>query len=64
MHMELNDHWHWFASLGCVWGLDLFILDMLICCLGKHPAFLKIFRMKGYYIDYELDCKMKTLDMD
>jgi len=62
--MEMNDHWHWLASAGGCWLFDMLIMDVLICLLGGVPSLLKVLRMRGYYIDYDLDVKMRYLDMD
>lgn len=63
-HLEPNDHWNWFASVGGCWLLDMLIMDLLIVGLGKVPVFFRVLRQRGYYIDYDLDQKMRSLEME
>jgi hypothetical protein len=63
-HLEANDQWHWFASVGGCWLLDMLIMDFVIVGLGCSTMLLEILKQRGYYIDYELDQKMRSLEME
>lgn len=61
--LERNDMWHWLASAGGAWAFDMFFADVFIVFLGG-TGMLKFLRLRGYYIDYDVDVKMRSLDME